>query len=49
MAMNEDITKYVNIISRRPLIFDTRMLAIFGSVEEIFQKVHILVSVEMVF
>ena len=41
--------KCVNITSWRPLKFDTLMLAIFGSEEEIFQKVAALVSVKMVF
>ncbi|MDO4310460.1 MAG: hypothetical protein Q4C43_07045, partial [Prevotella sp.] len=39
MTMNEDVRKHVNISSQRPLIFDTRMLAIFGGGEEKFWKV----------
>ena len=43
MAMNEAVRKYVKIASRRPRIFDTLMLAIFGSEAEKFQKVAALV------
>lgn len=44
--MNERFAKYVNISSRRPVIFDTRVVAIFGGEEEIFQKVPTLAGLK---
>ena len=44
--MNERFAKHVNISSQRPVIFDTRVVAIFEGEEEIFQKVHTLVGLK---
>lgn len=41
--------KYVNIASRRPLIFDMRIFAIFWGGEEKKRKVPILVGIKTVF
>lgn len=44
--MNEQFTKCVNISSRRPVIFDTRVVAIFGGTAEFFQKVPTLAGLK---
>ncbi len=41
------VVKYVNISSWKPLEFYAREIAIFGSVEDFFQKVATLVSVKI--